>query len=74
MSHFDRWKKTIVLSLLAPPLGYYAERMYQSLPALTQNNAACARPRAHVGVRTQPTQRCPRSPSLCRPATKRTIC
>lgn len=35
MSHLERWKKTFILSLLAPPLGYYAERMYQSLPPLT---------------------------------------
>jgi chlorobactene glucosyltransferase len=37
MSFIEHWKKTFVLSLLAPPLGYYAERMYQSLPPLTKN-------------------------------------
>ncbi len=34
MSNLERWKKTFVFSFLAPPLGFYAERMYQSLPSL----------------------------------------
>jgi chlorobactene glucosyltransferase len=38
MSFIDRWKKTFVFSLLAPPLGFYAERMYQSLPPLKKND------------------------------------
>ncbi|MBK8984988.1 MAG: glycosyltransferase [Chloroflexi bacterium] len=36
----DRWKHTIYLSLLAPPLAYRANRMYQALPALTSQPAA----------------------------------
>lgn len=48
MTHFDRWKKTIVLSLLAPPLGYYAERMYQSLPLLTRNG--CTEPLPSLSI------------------------
>lgn len=36
----DRWKHTIYLSLLAPPLAYHANRMYQSLPALSSQPVA----------------------------------
>ncbi|PIE82425.1 MAG: hypothetical protein CSA11_00605 [Chloroflexi bacterium] len=38
MSHFERWQKTFMLSLLAPALGFYAERRYQSLPPLSPAN------------------------------------
>ena len=50
MSHLERWKKTFVLSLLAPPLGYYAERMYQSLPPLSSQ---CVEKTPQRGVSTE---------------------
>ncbi len=36
----ENWKRTIPLSLLAPPLAYYAHRRYQGLPELPPDHPA----------------------------------